>query len=142
MNGYQIRRKPMQVSIESICKAHGKLAEFETAIKDGGEFHLRLEQDGYMPLVIEHIGGGEVSIAHYFTQNGDAMRDPEIVFQVVSGKHPLNWRPVEITQDPMGIYRRRTITTAHQFDASVAGLVRIWAHNLKHQGWDEARETR
>jgi hypothetical protein len=47
-----------------------------------------------MRLVIEHVGtglrGGElVSVAHYGVQNGDPMRDPEIVFEVVAG----SWHP-------------------------------------------------
>jgi hypothetical protein len=51
---------------------------------------ILLESPGFMRLVIEHIGhgpsGGElVSVAHYGEQNGDLMRDPEIVFEVVSG---------------------------------------------------------
>jgi hypothetical protein len=40
-----------------------------------------------MPLVIEGIGQGPrghraISVAHYYSQNGDAMRDPEMCFEV------------------------------------------------------------
>ena len=52
---------------------------------------IRLEVPGFMRLVIEHVGtgprGGQlVSVAHYGEQNGDLMRDPEIVFEVEAGQ--------------------------------------------------------
>jgi hypothetical protein len=50
-------------------------------------FHIRIENAPYMPLVIEGIGQGPrghraISVAHYYSQNGDAMRDPEMCFEV------------------------------------------------------------
>jgi hypothetical protein len=41
-----------------------------------------------------------VSVAHYGEQNGDAMRDLEIVFEVVAG----SFQPVSIQQDYVGSY--------------------------------------
>jgi hypothetical protein len=35
-----------------------------------------------MPLVIEKIAPGRISVAHYYTQMGDLMADPDIVFKV------------------------------------------------------------
>ena len=68
--------------------------------------YIRLEVPGFMRLVIEHIGtgprGGElISVAHYGEQNGDPMRDPEIVFEVAAGQ----WQPVSIQHDYVGVYR-------------------------------------
>jgi hypothetical protein len=40
-------------------------------------------------------------VAHYGEQNGDLMRDPEIVFEVVAD----HWQPVSIQQDYVGSYR-------------------------------------
>lgn len=50
-------------------------------------FHLHIENAPYMPLDIEGIGSGPrgqraISVAHYYSQNGDAMRDPEMCFEV------------------------------------------------------------
>src|SRR5262245_3377699 len=44
--------------------------------------YIRLESPPYMRLVIEYIGQGPrglpaIAVAHYYEQNGDAMRDPE-----------------------------------------------------------------
>ena len=49
--------------------------------------YIRLENPPYMRLVVEYIGQGPrglpaIAVAHYFEQNGDAMRDPEMVFEV------------------------------------------------------------
>ncbi len=78
-----------------------------------------------MRLVIEVVGKEEVSIAHYYTQNGDAMRDPEIVFGV-------RWLPIEITQDPVGIYRR---AEPGYYLRGVIGLADMWAMNIRQQGF-------
>ena len=71
----------------------------ELAAKHGVDFgkagaYLRLEMDCYLPLVIERLGGQQVSVTHYFIQNGDACADPDILFFTGYGE----WVPVEITQ--------------------------------------------
>jgi len=52
---------------------------------------------------MERIGGGEISIAHYYEQNGDLMRDPEMTFAVDNKKQTLT--PLTYTQDNMGLYQ-------------------------------------
>ncbi len=52
----------------------------------GGARCVRLTVDGYMPLVGEEIGPSAdgrrlVALSHTAVQNGDLMRDPEIVFE-------------------------------------------------------------
>ena len=51
-------------------------------------FHLHIDNSPWMPLDIEDIeisgpnGLPTVSVAHYGQQNGDAMRDPEMLFEM------------------------------------------------------------
>jgi len=111
---------------------------------------IRLEVPGFMRLVIEHVGtgprGGElVSVAHYGEQNGDLMRDPEIVFEVAAGQ----WHPVSIQQDYIGSYREAVyvgedgkvrIRPAEVRD--IQAFARMWDRNLKHQGFIDAAETK
>jgi hypothetical protein len=111
---------------------------------------IRLEVPVFMRLVIEHIGdgprGGEVvSVAHHGEQNGDLMRDPEIVFEVVAG----TWHPVSIQQDYVGSYReavsieedgRVFIRTAEERD--IQAFARVWDRNRKHQGFVDAAQAR
>lgn len=131
-----MRRSPMQVSVETILDAAGRLEEFKAGLPIGAPFHLRFEQSGYyMPLVIEIVSPNEVSVAHYYEQNGDPMRDPEIVFLA----HPIRgWLPIEITQDPFGRFRR---APEGRYLRDVQELARVWARNLREQRWPEVAAT-
>src|SRR5690349_5579060 len=65
-------------NVKAIIDLFGGLASFR---------HVRLECKGFMPLVVEAIGPGPrglpmVSVAHYYEQNGDLMKDPDMVFEV------------------------------------------------------------
>lgn len=73
---------------------------------------IRLENPPYMRLVIEYIGEGprgkpSISVAHYYEQNGDLMRDPEMVFEVNPDGPPTwnagEWGPVSFQKDNLGI---------------------------------------
>jgi hypothetical protein len=111
--------------------------------------YIRLEVPGYMRLVIEHIGtgprGGElVSVAHYGEQNGDPMRDPEIVFEVAAGQ----WHPVSIQQDYLGGFREAVFVGANgkvfirpAEVRDIQTFARIGDRNLKHQGFVDAAKN-
>lgn len=129
-------------NIQTIIDAKGGLS----ALK---QHPIRLEVPGFMRLVIEHVGtgprGGElVSVAHYGEQNGDPMRDPEIVFEVAAGQ----WQPVSIQQDYLGSYREAVsvgeddkvyVRPAQVRD--IQAFSRMWDRNLKHQGFVDAAEA-
>jgi hypothetical protein len=128
---------PMERAVTAILEAHG-LAE---AFASSDEFHLELVNPPYMPLVIERQGD-EVAVMHYFTQNGDLMRDPEVVFAL------WHWSPVSITQDPVGVYRevflfvcgRRVMNV--RLLRELEAFARLWATNLRAQGFtNPARVT-
>lgn len=123
------RRKPMQVSIEAIIEAAGRTEEFKRAIRNRGSFHLKLTNGNYQPLVIEVTHEGYVSLMHYYIQEGDVMRDPEIVF------NPATWYGIEITQDMFARYQR---LRPNQYSPGIEELARVWAKNLREQGWIEA----
>lgn len=68
-----------------------------------GSDWLRIKSESFMPLSIEKIGSDIItddgnadlySLAHYFTQNGDAMRDPEMCFLVIDQRE----RPDDFSQ--------------------------------------------
>jgi hypothetical protein len=133
----QVRRAPMQRVVEAILNAYG-LTE---AFAGSSEFHLKLENPPYMPLVIERQGN-EVAVMHYFTQQGDVMADPELTF------HLWDWTPTSITQHPVGVYRqvfmfqngRRVVNPRllHELES----FARLWAINLRAQGFlDPLRVT-
>lgn len=96
------------------------------------------EDGGHMPLSIERLWTNMYSLTHYYKQNGDMMRDPDVVlFRDERGR----WFPVTFRRDggvPVytvalemdatgitGVYRRRY--------ASVRDFVRLWLRNLRAQ---------
>jgi hypothetical protein len=129
-------------NVQKIIDATGGLAALKSR-------PIRLEVPGFMRLVIEHIGrgprGGElVSVAHYGEQNGDLMRDPEIVFEVAAGE----WHPVSIQQDYLGSYREAVfigedgkVYIRPALVRDIAAFARIWDRNIKAQGFVDAAAT-
>jgi hypothetical protein len=102
---------------------------------DQETFHVRFDMKGYQRLVIERHGE-LISVAHYFEQNGDLVADPDVEV------HYPSWVPTAITQALFG-YRSKFIERDGQtlvdtrFDRQVSSFLRLWAHNIKMQGWAE-----
>jgi len=72
--------------------------------------HVKIPNDPYMPLLIEWLGKGPsdgdlVAVSHTYEQNGDLMRDPEIVFLVTGDI----WTPMSFRNDSVGVYRESMI---------------------------------
>ncbi len=51
------------------------------AVMEGEEFYLKIENEPYIPLVIERQIN-ELYLTHYLSQNGDTFIDTEMVFQI------------------------------------------------------------
>lgn len=125
----------MKKTIEKLVAVHGRGAEFAQALQQGEEFHLKVENTPYMPLVVEVVSSGRVSVLHYYKQMGDTMYDPEVVFEVT----PTKWRPVEYTQHGLGIYRNYEQSRAPR---DLLSFCRMWSENLSGQGFlDPTRVT-
>ncbi len=113
---------------------------------------IRLEVEGFMPLCIEYIGQGPrglplISVCHYGEQNGDAMRDPDVVFEVDFEGH--RWGPISFRNDYLGAYQEAVFTDEAGRVMIQPALVndlkafaRMWDKNLKDQGFlDAARKV-
>jgi hypothetical protein len=109
---------------------------------------VRIIVPGYMPLSVEEIGSSGdgyrlVSLCHYSEQNGDLMRDPDIVFLFHNVPDGAAAEPVSFRNDYLGIvqdvYRydevgRRThvLPTLKQ---DLTEFAESWFANLKDQGF-------
>ena len=97
-----------------------------------GNFHLRIENEPYLPLVVEahHIGDHkDVYLTHYREQNGDLIRDGEMVFKLQENGH-LSFEEVAVQSVRGGELR--------DYDKSFAA---IFSQNIIEQGFAEsARE--
>lgn len=113
-----------------------KLAVFAGPVLDGSACYMKLKSEGYEDLAVEAIGGGEYSIAHCFSKNGDAMRDPEITFIVDEETKSIH--PTSFLQDDAGIfYVAETASPAQVKD--LKQFMSRWFTNIKNQGFEPER---
>jgi hypothetical protein len=129
----------MKSAIEKILRGHGLLEEF----REGSEFAVRIQNEPYLPLTIERHDS-QITVTHYFVQNGDMVADPDMEFELVAGE---TWIPVAI-QFATGHYRRameirdgkrfvnpREVREQIQFS-------RMWAQNLAIQNFASGQAER
>lgn len=112
-----------------------------------GHSAVRITVSGFMPLSVEEIGiDGEghrlVSLCHYGEQNGDLMRDPDIVFLFQDTPSGSIAEPVSFRNDYLGldqeVYRYDDTGTRTHLDTTLTSQLRefaeIWFANLNEQG--------
>ncbi|MEI9980300.1 MAG: hypothetical protein WDN23_15110 [Edaphobacter sp.] len=109
---------------------------------------LKIENLPYMPLVIEAIGSGPMSlpalsVAHYGEQNGDLMRDPEMCFELgfAGGPHLNPWYYrndyVAVEQFSRNIVRDHYVHLIQVHEQHVR-FAKSWDNNLRLQGFADA----
>lgn len=121
-----------------------------------GHVAVRITVEGYMPLSVEEIGtDGEgrrlVSLCHYGEQNGDLMRDPDIVFVFQSTPNGTIAEPVSFRNDYLGIHQDvyhydQAGQRTHIFPkrkTELKDFAQTWFTNLNEQGFfgDKAVRT-
>ena len=120
--------------------------------KAGGwrpSLYVKIENPPYMPLVIEAVdesgplGLPAISVCHYGEQNGDAMRDPEMCFELgfAGGAHliPYYWRNDYVAVEQVS----RAVVNDHyvallQLQEQHEKFARTWDNNLRLQQYEEA----
>lgn len=113
-------------------------------------FHIRIKNEPWMTLVIEDTqdrgpnGLPAISVAHYGEQNGDLMRDPEMIFEAEESGERVALVPYYWRNDYSGIEQYsaftdegRTLVNAKLRREHVA-FAGLWDANLKAQGFVEA----
>ena len=114
----------------------------------GNETAVRLTVNGYMPLSIESIGTSAdgnrlISLCHYGEQNGDLMRDPEMVFELFTHGEASAAEPLSFQNDYMGLFQEvyryndtgKKTHVSTRLKAELKSFARTWFTNLKHQGF-------
>ena len=112
---------------------------------DNDNFHKHYTAEGYMDLVVEYIGTHNIlnlpaySIAHYYTQNDDLMRDPEMVIAVDYDNETVY--PCSFTQDNLGMYQEvyfsqnGTKIVRKQLRTDLDNFLYSWLNNINIQGF-------
>jgi hypothetical protein len=135
------------------------MKEIERIIKDAGHendsfFHIKISNGSYMDLTIEGIGLSPdgrkmVSVAHYYEQRSDLMRDPEMTFLLATGCNGFadGWYPVSIQMDGIGYYRVAIKWEGSQMVSNrremrdEKSFARTWNSNIRHQGFAKAHKA-
>jgi hypothetical protein len=141
-------------TVQKIIEAHGGILELKAK-------YIRIENPPFMPLVIEYIGTTPVpvrvdehprpfrlpmiSVAHYGTQNGDAMRDPEMIFHVhVLEGRIVSWTPRYWRNDYAGIEQEvfsekdGQVLYKPKVLRQLRGFAAMWDRNIFQQGFLKA----
>lgn len=105
------------------------ISGFENPLQMEFEDCIRIEVNGHMPLVIEKVAENRISVAHYYTQRGDLMSDPEIVFEIDGDE----WIPIRYTQHPLAEEYNK-----NGLDKLRNGFISQWSQNLEKQGYVKA----
>jgi hypothetical protein len=126
----------MMRTVEQIILLHGGLAALKAE-------YIKIQNPPFQRLVIEAIGNGPrglpmISVAHYFEQAGDLMRDPEMTFEVSS--HGLE--PISYQLDAMAIYQEcvwreddGTVMMLRKLVTHLMEFAAMWDANIRAQGY-------
>ncbi len=114
----------------------------------GGVHAVRIAVSGYMPLSVEEIGSSGdghrlVSLCQYGEQNGDLMRDPDIVFLFHNVPDGMAAEPVSFRNDYLGIVQEvyqydetgRRTHVVPSLKQDLKEFAESWFANLKDQGF-------
>ena len=111
--------------------------------------HVRIENPPYIALVIEAMdesgpcGLPALSVAHYGELNGDAMRDPEMCFELglAGGPHldPFYYRNDYVGVEQWSRFINEDRYVCHiQLHNEHQRFAALWDKNLRQQGFVEA----
>lgn len=127
-------------------------------VEDSAHKCLRLESSGFLPLSFERLyngiktpwGSGTLySLMHWYIQEGDLMRDPDMVFVVVDNRQALE-DPVDLVgiypqsyqADSMGVYQESLFIDGSAFSKFIPSLnirhcefANMWLMNIQAQGF-------
>jgi hypothetical protein len=130
--------------MKELNKGASKVMEMLVASLDA-DGYVKIDNSGsksIMPVVVERLESYDIgtiySVAHYYQQNGDAMRDPEMTFlKHLNGK----WYPCYFLQDNIGLEENSLFydldlnkwKIRKRVQADHARFANTWMKNIKEQ---------
>jgi len=125
--------------------------------KLGNQQYIKMQSTGFMQLNMEKLEeniltpwgiAATYSLSHSYTQNGDIMRDPEMVFIVVdSRQNQKDYKGIVIypqmyRQDNLGLYEESIIIENGEIKSFIktwqishCNFANLWLENIKEQGF-------
>jgi len=127
--------------MKAINKSAARAMRKMISMMDNGYAKIQ-KSSSFMAVTIELVGQNELgklfSVAHYAEQNGDLMRDPEVVFILGADEE---FYPVTIQQDFIGKYQDvleydetgKIKGWYPRLQADLAAFANFWLKNIKYQ---------
>lgn len=134
---YTKNARSVGLTVENILKEHGLFEK----LKSGHAFALSLfpKCDAFMRLAIERHGT-ELTMTHYFEQNGDLVPDPDMTFKIEWMNDKLYLFAVTY-QDQFRFDSARTDTSDKIFSIPkvnrLTEFAKMWAFNLRNQPYSK-----
>jgi hypothetical protein len=112
----------------------------------GADLAVRILNPPYMPLVVERLpyereGRGTIALSHTGEQNGDLMRDPEVVFWMRRAGSCVTAEPVSFRNDYTGTMQEVYFAeegknyVRPKLRDDLRSFCRTWFRNLREQGF-------
>ena len=131
--------------MKAISQRAKKVMDVLTSYIDGANDHKVIDHTNgaFMPVHVEHIRkcnlGQIYSITHYYEQNGDLMRDPDMEF-IKGGDgeyYPISfWQDSPLKRDEVVVWKDGEITGwMGKEQAELATFANTWMKNIKEQQW-------
>lgn len=125
-----------------VARNYEALNRLAPGILNGDYEYLRFESAGFEPLTVEKVGNNLVSVMHSFVQNGDVMRDPDIVLLVDNKNKTVSAASYEMSA--IGSYEEYIDFGSYEVvnsegQKSTNRFFRDWMKNIEHQGYVLAR---
>jgi len=127
--------------MKAINKSAARAMRKMMSMMDNGYAKIQ-KSSSFMAVTIELVGQNELgklfSVAHYAEQNGDLMRDPEVVFILGNDEE---FYPITIQQDFIGKYQDvleydetgKIKGWYPRLQADLASFANFWVKNIKYQ---------
>lgn len=127
--------------MKAINKSAARAMRKMMSMMDNGYAKIQ-KSSSFMAVTIELVGQNELgklfSVAHYAEQNGDLMRDPEVVFILGNDEE---FYPITIQQDFIGKYQDvleydetgKIKGWYPRLQADLASFANFWLKNIKYQ---------
>lgn len=124
--------KPVSASAKKVIQ------QLEAMMIDG---YAKIDHasDIFMPVVVEQVGKNQLSIAHYYEQNGDLMADPEIVFLKKAYSYGIEYYPIYERMSGLGsdvelvIFENRKPKMISNLQKQTASFCTTWMSTIAMQ---------
>lgn len=111
-----------------------KLMEIARGMIEGRYNYLKFKSEGFMDLTFERLDYNRISITHYYLQNEDLMRDPDMELIVDNDKETI--MAATFRQDNLGIVQQVYLEDnrwSPKLSKKLNNFLNEWLRNIKSQ---------